>query len=573
MQLIDESRFSEEWGAKLAWEGTESESNWRLRASNLRKLVKGLRELLESEAVGPLRLDALPSPDVVEIAQHESKADLAGLLQLLVVAALKSPTSGMTMVEHVRGQEEWVQMAVMQAMKGVNVAQESPRKVADSGGGGDSGDRDEELGRTKAALSEAQRRLTELEQEVWTLGEERDGLLQAKRLEASEVGGLEDVLKRAAALTATNDQLKQQLAHTESVQADTAERLEEACRENEELKLRLTELSGMEAGFRALKDEVEELRLKDPKLKALETANEQLRRKLEESRDLRAQCEMLNSKVAAYMPSVIALEEEQRKNSALKIQLEALQKSSVEQGERLASEAKRADKATYEAASASERLSLVTSERDRLADEARQLRESSAGLGSEPGEILAESLGGLTSPQPGRESSGELEELLGKARRDLEEEGSRRRDLETEARLAGQRISELEKQVAALGEVDKRRSDSETDRLQELHKEAEQKGLRVEQLEGRLKEAESAGSNWQQRQESARERPCGGQGQAGEPGGRAPDPSGEGAHRHRGPGEVGRWWWSLQVGRPHRCRMRRRVSGRSWRRRRPRWSD
>lgn len=53
---------------------------------------------------------------------------------------------------------------------------------------------------------------------------------------------------------------------------------------------------------------------------------------------------MLEEKVATYMPSVIALEDEQRKNSVLKTRIESLQLEVDELNNKLSSEVRRAEK-------------------------------------------------------------------------------------------------------------------------------------------------------------------------------------------------------------------------------------
>lgn len=65
---------------------------------------------------------------------------------------------------------------------------------------------------------------------------------------------------------------------------------------------------------------------------------------LEEWKAQKIEVKVLEDKVATYMKSVIALEDEQRKNGVLKTQIESLRLENSELGTRLNDEVRRADK-------------------------------------------------------------------------------------------------------------------------------------------------------------------------------------------------------------------------------------
>lgn len=65
---------------------------------------------------------------------------------------------------------------------------------------------------------------------------------------------------------------------------------------------------------------------------------------LEEWKAQKIEVKVLEDKVATYMKSVIALEDEQRKNGVLKTQIESLRLENSDLGTRLNDEIRRADK-------------------------------------------------------------------------------------------------------------------------------------------------------------------------------------------------------------------------------------
>jgi len=142
----------------------------------------------------------------------------------------------------------------------------------------------------------------------------------------------------------------------------------------------MDELLPFESEYRILKDELDEMRLKTATLKQIETTNETLRNRLstrvtaytadciilEDYNDLKVEVELLQTKNANYMKSVIDLEDEQRRNATLKQQIEMYKRSIQELEHKLSAEIKRADKAEYDAKRNGEKLAIVENERDRL---------------------------------------------------------------------------------------------------------------------------------------------------------------------------------------------------------------
>lgn len=79
VNIIKNFVFIDAWLAKIKF---EVGSNWRLKVSNLKKVVESILDFYEN--VLSLSLSDFPKPDVLKIAEKNDSIELGRLLQLVL---------------------------------------------------------------------------------------------------------------------------------------------------------------------------------------------------------------------------------------------------------------------------------------------------------------------------------------------------------------------------------------------------------------------------------------------------------------------------------------------------------
>ncbi|XP_067900575.1 protein Hook homolog 3 isoform X2 [Heterodontus francisci] len=528
LQKIDQSWFDDTWINRIK---IEVGDNWRLKVSNLKKILKGILDYYH-EVLGQQITD-FPLPDVNLIGEHSDAAELGRMLQLILGCAVNCEQK-QEQIQTIMMMEESVQHVVMAAIQEL-MSKETPASV-----GNDAYldlDRQlkkitEELNEALAAKEEISQRCHELDMQVAALQEEKGSLLvenQALMERLNQSDSIEDpnspAGRRHLQLQTQLEQLQEETFRLEAAKDDYRIRCEELEKEILELRQQNEELTSLAEEAQSLKDEMDVLRHSSDKVGKLEGMVESYKKKLEDLGDLRRQVKLLEEKNTMYMQNTVSLEEELRKANATRAQLETYKRQVVELQNRLSEESKKADKMEFEYKRLKEKVDTLQKEKDRLRTERDSLKETieelrcvqvhqgqlTAGLIPINSQEASDSLAAeIITPEIKEKlirlqhenkilklnQEGSDNEKIALLQSLLEDANRRESELETENRLANQRILEVQSQVEelqkALQDQGSRAEDSillkkkleeHLEKLHEAHTELQKKRAYIDDLE------------------------------------------------------------------------------------------
>ncbi|XP_041050234.1 protein Hook homolog 3 isoform X1 [Carcharodon carcharias] len=549
LQKIDQSWFDDTWISRIK---TEVGDNWRLKVSNLKKILKGILDYYH-EVLGQQITD-FPLPDVNLIGEHSDAAELGRMLQLILGCAVNCEQK-QEQIQTIMMMEESVQHVVMAAIQEL-MSKETPASV-----GNDAYlDLDRQLKKTTEELNEAlaakeeisQRcheldmqaylsrdviarlrlECSELEERVAALQEEKGSLLVENQVlmeRLNQSDSIEDpnspAGRRHLQLQTQLEQLQEETFRLEAAKDDYRIRCEELEKEVLELRQQNEELTSLAEEAQSLKDEMDVLRHSSDKVSKLEGMVESYKKKLEDLGDLRRQVKLLEEKNTMYMQNTVSLEEELRKANAARAQLETYKRQVVELQNRLSEESKKADKMEFEYKRLKEKVDTLQKEKDRLRTERDSLKETieelrcvqvhqgqlTAGLIPINSQEASDSLAAeIITPEIKEKlirlqhenkilklnQEGSDNEKIALLQSLLEDANRRESELETENRLANQRILEIQSQVEelqkALQDQGSRAEDSillkkkleeHLEKLHEAHTELQKKRAYIDDLE------------------------------------------------------------------------------------------
>uniref|UniRef100_A0A8B9Z584 Calponin-homology (CH) domain-containing protein n=1 Tax=Buteo japonicus TaxID=224669 RepID=A0A8B9Z584_9AVES len=379
LQKIDPAYFHENWLNRIK---TEVGDNWRLKVSNLKKILKGILDY-NHEILGQ-QIDDFTLPDVNLIGEHADAAELGRMLQLILGCAVNCEQK-QEYIQTIMMMEESVQHVVMTAIQEL-MSKESPVSL-----GNDAYvelDRQlkkttEELNEALATKEEIAQRCHELDMQVAALQEEKSSLLAENQIlmeRLNQSDSIEDpnspAGRRHLQLQTQLEQLQEETFRLEAAKDDYRIRCEELEKEIAELRQQTEELTTLAEEAQSLKDEIDILRHSSDKVAKLESQVESYKKKLEDLGDLRRQVKLLEEKNTIYMQNTVSLEEELRKANAARSQLETYKRQAVELQNRLSEESKKADKLDYECKRLKEKVDSLQKEKDRLRTERDSLKET-----------------------------------------------------------------------------------------------------------------------------------------------------------------------------------------------------
>ncbi|XP_062902782.1 protein Hook homolog 3 isoform X1 [Mobula hypostoma] len=549
LQKIDQSWFDDTWINRIK---TEVGENWRLKVSNLKKILKGILDYYH-EVLGQQITD-FPLPDVNLIGEHSDAAELGRMLQLILGCAVNCEQK-QEQIQTIMMMEESVQHVVMAAIQEL-MSKETPASI-----GNDAYlDLDRQLKKTTEELNEAlaakeeisQRcheldmqaclsqdvidrlklEFIELEERVAALQEEKGSLLvenQALMERLNQSDSIEDpnspAGRRHFQLQTQLEQLQEETFRLEAAKDDYRIRCEELEKELLELRQQNEELTSLAEEAQTLKDEMDVLRHSSDKVGKLEGMVESYKKKLEDLGDLRRQVKLLEEKNTMYMQNTVSLEEELRKANAARAQLETYKRQVVELQSRLSEESKKADKMEFEYKRLKEKVDTLQKEKERLRTERDSLKETieelrcvqvhqgqlTAGLIPMNSQEASDSLAAeIITPEIKEKlirlqhenkilklnQEGSDNEKIALLQSLLEDANRRESELETENRLANQRILEIQSQVEELQKalqdqgsraedsiLLKKKLDEHLEKLHEAHTELQKKRAYIDDLE------------------------------------------------------------------------------------------
>ncbi|PKU47572.1 protein hook hypothetical protein [Limosa lapponica baueri] len=531
LQKIDPAYFDENWLNRIK---TEVGDNWRLKVSNLKKILKGILDY-NHEILGQ-QINDFTLPDVNLIGEHADAAELGRMLQLILGCAVNCEQK-QEYIQTIMMMEESVQHVVMTAIQEL-MSKESPVSV-----GNDAYvDLDRQLKKTTEELNEAlatkeeiAQRCHELDMQVAALQEEKSSLLAENQIlmeRLNQSDSIEDpnspAGRRHLQLQTQLEQLQEETFRLEAAKDDYRIRCEELEKEIAELRQQTEDLTTLAEEAQSLKDEIDVLRHSSDKVAKLESQVESYKKKLEDLGDLRRQVKLLEEKNTMYMQNTVSLEEELRKANAARSQLETYKRQAVELQNRLSEESKKADKLDYECKRLKEKVDSLQKEKDRLRTERDSLKETIEELRcvqAQEGQLTTTGLMPLGRQEPSDSLAAEIvtpeikEKLIRLQHENkmlkLNQEGSdnekiallqsllddanlRKNELETENRLVNQRLLEVQCQVEELQKslqdqgskaedsiLLKKKLEEHLEKLHEANNELQKKRAIIEDLEPR----------------------------------------------------------------------------------------
>lgn len=508
--------FSQTWMNKIK---TEDVGNWRLKVTNLKKIVKGILEY-NLEVLG-VQIQGFQMPDFNAIGEYNDPVELGRLLQLLLGVAVNCEKKQ----EHIQRIMSMGE-AVQQTIK--NAIQELMNKETATGDEVDTELQDqlkktvEELNTALEAKDELMQRCHELDMQVTSLQDEKVSLtaendrLQERLQQAENVDDPSTPAgKRLSHYQQQIDTLQEEIYKLESGKDDYRIKYDVLFKDHNELKEKNLELTQLASEARAMKDELDILRHVSDQVAKYEATIESYKKKLEEMSDLRVQLKMLEEKNTTYMQQQIEMEEDLKRLATIKQQLESYKRQTLELQNRLTDETKRADKWEFEFNRVQEKFAIQQREKERVIAERDSLKEMNEELkctqATIPGTSIGDQMGEMGStPQRMEmlsvppeikeqllrlehenkmlkmESSGTQSEESEVLQSQLDDANARNNELQTEVRLLNQRLLETQALVEDLQEKQQTTATESSTEILEVKKRVTEQMQKLEEKELQL---------------------------------------------------------------------------------------
>uniref|UniRef100_A0A4W6EZE9 Hook microtubule tethering protein 2 n=1 Tax=Lates calcarifer TaxID=8187 RepID=A0A4W6EZE9_LATCA len=514
----DPSWFNETWLGRIK---EESGANWRLKVSNLKKILKSMLEYYHDVLGHQVSDEHLP--DVNLIGEMGDITELGKLVQLVLGCAV-SCEKKQEQIQQIMTLEESVQHVVMTAIQEVKPSSEpgSPETYGDF----------DYQSRKYYFLSEEADEKEDLSQRCKDLEHQVMALEEKSSLQA-ETRALKEKLSRCDSLDASTtaitgkkllllqsqmEQLQEENYRLENSRDDMRVRGEILEREVADLQQRNEELTSLAQEAQALKDEMDILRHSSDRVNQLEAMVETYKRKLEDLGDLRRQVRLLEERNTVYMQRTCELEEELRRANAVRNQLDTYKRQAHELHTKHSAEAMKAEKWQFEYKNLHDKYDALLKEKERLISERDTLRETNdelrcaqvqqrclSGAGLCDSGVAVGNLAAEIMPTELKETVVRLQsenkmlcvqeetyrQKLVEVQTELEEAQRSKNTLETQNRLNQQQISDLRSQIEelqkALQEQDSKTEDVSGERkLHEAHSDLQKKREVIDDLEPKV---------------------------------------------------------------------------------------
>ncbi|KAM6100912.1 protein Hook homolog 2 [Pterocles gutturalis] len=376
LHRVDPSWFDASWLGRIR---EDAEGNWRLKVSNLRKVVQSVLEYWE-QVLGSAVLEQ-HVPDAVLAAQRADPEELGKLVLGCAVSCERREEH----IQRIMTLEEPVQHAVMAAIRELLDKDPVDTTVGETYGNFDTqSQRYYFLSEEPAeAGGGPQQRCRELEQQVAVLLEERGSLAQENRALREERAQLEadaDAARRLQRLQARVEQLQEENYRLESGKEELRARCSRLEREARGLQARAPELSGLAGEARALRDEMDALRASSARAGRLEVAVATYRGRAAAAGELRRWVRALEERHTVQLRRAAALQQQLGRAQASCKQLEAARRQVEELSGQWAQAALEAERWQGELGALRERFQALTQEKERLLEERDALREANEEL-------------------------------------------------------------------------------------------------------------------------------------------------------------------------------------------------
>uniref|UniRef100_A0A8C3G338 Hook microtubule tethering protein 2 n=1 Tax=Cyclopterus lumpus TaxID=8103 RepID=A0A8C3G338_CYCLU len=367
----DPSWFNETWLGRIK---EESGDNWRLKVSNLKKILKSMLDYYH-DVLGHQVSDE-HMPDVNLIGEMGDVTELGKLVQLVLGCAV-SCEKKQEQIRQIMTLEESVQHVVMTAIQEVSAPLAYPPRFPSS--------------RKYYFLSEEadekldlSQRCRDLEHQLSVALEEKSSLQAETRSLKEKLSGCDSLDASTTAITGKKllllqsqmEQLQEENYRLDNSRDDMRVRGEILEHEVVDLQLRNEELTSLAQEAQALKDEMDILRHSSDRVNQLEALVETYKRKLEDLGDLRRQVRLLEERNTVYMQRTCELEEELRRANAVRSQLDTYKRQTHELHTKHSAEAMKAEKWQFEYKNLHDKYDAVQKEKEHLISERDTLRET-----------------------------------------------------------------------------------------------------------------------------------------------------------------------------------------------------
>ncbi|XP_061567120.1 protein Hook homolog 2-like [Cololabis saira] len=529
LHRIDHSWFNETWLGSIK---EESGANWRLKVSNLKKILKSMLEYYH-DVLGHQVSDR-HLPDINLIGEMGDVTELGKLVQLVLGCAV-SCEKKQEQIQQIMTLEESVQHVVMTAIQEL-LAKEPSSEPGSPETYGDfdyqsrkyyflSEDSDDNLSQRcrdfERQLSLTLEEKSSLQAEICSLKE------KLSRFDSLDVSTTAITGKKLLLLQSQMEQLQEENYRLENSRDDIRVRAEILEREAGDLQQRNEELTSLAQEAQTLKDEMDILRHSSDRVNQLEALVETYKRKLEDLGDLRRQVRLLEERNTVYMQRTCELEEELRRANAVRNQLDTYKRQAHELHSKHSTEAMKAEKWQFEYKNLNDKYDALLKEKERLISERDTLRETNDELrcaqvqqrglsgagdmcdsGVAVGNLAAEIMPTeITETVVRLQSENKMlcvqeetyRQKVVEVETELEEAQRSKNSLETQNRLNQQQISELRSQVEELQkaqqEQDSKNEDSSLlkkkleehlEKLHEAHSDLQKKKEVIDDLEPKV---------------------------------------------------------------------------------------
>ncbi|KAL0133742.1 hypothetical protein PUN28_001009 [Cardiocondyla obscurior] len=357
--------FTAVWKAKIK---TDVGTNWRVKVSNMKKIVEAVieyyMECLNQQLTGYIK------PDATKIGGEQcDKDELRRLLQLILGCAVNCDEK-QQYITRIMGMEETVQRAIMQSIQeleslGVPPGPSSPTPPDD---------------KYQAIVDQLAQKCHELDQQLSLLQEEKAALIienkkLQERLDEFENPEESGSIHKYSGLRKQMDALKDELFKMETTRDDYRLKAELFEKEVLEMQSKQEELQKAADEANHLKDEMDALRETTDKVTKYENMIESYKKKMEEYSDLKRQIKILENKNIEYLQAKLDYEEEVKRTTMLRNHLEVCKQQLTEVNHRLDEQNNKYDRLEFESKKMEAKLSAVQREKDRLIMERDDLKE------------------------------------------------------------------------------------------------------------------------------------------------------------------------------------------------------
>lgn len=413
--------FCAEWLSKI--KDNVPSDNWRLRVSNIKKVIEGVVDFYESALRMPMTVSNVSLPDAVMIGKEGDEKELGRLMQLILVAAVNCDKKE-EYIANILTLDTETQLIVKNAIEelfmtfgadvgrnrsstmesigsmtfpdlnvpdgGVNAAVQSLKSEVKRLGN-ELASAIEVKERTIQEMFDLKRELSSVQQENVQLNVENENLselvnkLQTTPSKSVPCRGTEHLttessdtsLKEAFVnkLQARIETLREELFKTENSREEVKIKNELLEKELMDLKFKNEELQRKANEARNLKDELDIHRQASEKAEKYEQMIEVYKKKLEEAAEFKRKIKSAEDRNVSQSSIQISLEEEHRKNSNLKIQNENLKKQVQELHSSAAALTHRTEQSEFELRMIKEKYDTAMQEKERLAKEVTEIRK------------------------------------------------------------------------------------------------------------------------------------------------------------------------------------------------------